>query len=228
MSLFSDVTLPYSRLEAWAYDTFIAGAVLELVSGLGDELLREVPAGARVLDVGCGGGQALVHFLGRRPDLRGAGLDLAPGQIARATRRAARAGLSDRVELVRGSAMALPWSDASFDAVFSCASIKHWPDRSQGLAECVRVLAPGGRLLVAEVDRGARLDDARRFVDRWAVPGVTRELGHALFQRVAAMPSLDAADLEHLAAALPLEQARVVRRDGVPAVFLEGVRRAAG
>ncbi len=224
MSLFSDVTAPYSRLEAWAYDTFIAGAVLGFVRELGDEMLGAIPAGARILDVGCGGGQALVHLLGRRTDLRGAGLDLAPGQVARAARRGARAGLGARLEVARGSAMELPWADATFDAVFSCASIKHWPDRARGLRECVRVLAPGGRLLVAEVDRGARLDDARHFVDRWAVPGPTRELGHALFQRVAAMPSLDADELERLAAPLDLTGRRVFRRPGVPAVFLEGVR----
>lgn len=225
MSLLRDVTAPYSRLEAWAYDTFIAEAVFAFARTMADELLGELPQGARVLDVGCGGGQAALHLAGQRPDLHVTGVDLAPGQVARAQRRARSRALAERAEFVQGSALELPWPDGSFDAVMSCASIKHWPDRRRGLDECVRVLRPGGGLLVAEADRGARVDDARRFVERWAVPGPARELGHFVFQRMALLPSLDGAELEALADGLPLDDRRVFHRPGIPAVFLAGRKR---
>jgi ubiquinone/menaquinone biosynthesis C-methylase UbiE len=49
----------------------------------------------------------------------------------------------------------LPFPDGSFDAVFSSGSIKHWPDPVAGLRELHRVLAPGGRAYVAEMNRTA-------------------------------------------------------------------------
>ena len=48
--------------------------------------------------------------------------------------------------------------------------------QSKGLAECVRVLRPGGQLLVVEADRGCRFNDARAFVSRWRLPKAMRPL----------------------------------------------------
>jgi ubiquinone/menaquinone biosynthesis C-methylase UbiE len=69
-------------------------------------------------------------------------------------------------ELAVGDAPALRFAEQYFDATGSIASIKHWPDQSKGLAECVRVLRPGGQRLVVEADRGCRFNDARAFVLR--------------------------------------------------------------
>ncbi len=63
-----------------------------------------------------------------------------------------------RVTFLVGSAESLPLPDASATVVWSMSSVHHWDDRVRGLAEARRVLAPGGRLLLAErrVEPGAR------------------------------------------------------------------------
>ena len=164
MALFSDMTARYSSLEAWAYDRLIAPAVMDMRDAVVDDYLADLPQGARVLEVGCGGGQLAHAVLEQRPDLSWVGLDLSTDQIERARKR--NAG-HPNAELVVGNALALPFPDQCFDATVSIASIKHWPDQSKGLAECVRVLRPGGLLLVVEADRGCRFGDARAFVSRW-------------------------------------------------------------
>ena len=51
-----------------------------------------------------------------------------------------------------GGAEELPFSDASFDLVWTIHAFHHWEDRAEGLGESRRVLRPGGRLLIIETD----------------------------------------------------------------------------
>ncbi len=62
------------------------------------------------------------------------------------------------VAFARGTADALPLPDSSATVAWALSSVHHWPDRAAGLAEASRVLAPGGRILLAErlVKPGAR------------------------------------------------------------------------
>jgi ubiquinone/menaquinone biosynthesis C-methylase UbiE len=62
------------------------------------------------------------------------------------------------VTFAQGSAEALPLPDESATVVWALSSVHHWADRSAGLSETRRVLAPGGRILLAErfVQPGAR------------------------------------------------------------------------
>lgn len=97
-------------------------------------------SGLRILDAGCGtGGDAI--YLGRYGDV--VGLDLAPEAAALVGER-----LPGR--FARGSVLALPFADASFDLVTSFDVLYHQgvPDEAVALAEARRVLRPGGRLLV--------------------------------------------------------------------------------
>jgi ubiquinone/menaquinone biosynthesis C-methylase UbiE len=114
----------------------------------------ETPREARVLDVGCGTG-ALVRVLGGlRPELRElVGVDPAPEMVAVA--EAARTDPRMRFEVA--AAERLPHPDGSFDVVVSSASFSHWRDQDAGLAECARVLAPGGVLVLADVFTRRRL-----------------------------------------------------------------------
>jgi SAM-dependent methyltransferase len=227
MSLLEGFTSPYSALEARIYDALIAPAVLEVFREVGPAYAApDSPApGARLLDVGCGGGHVLLEIAARRPDLALAGVDLEPGQIARARRRAH--GRGARVDLRVGDALALPFADGAFEAVISVASIKHWPDRRRGLAECARVLAPGGALVVVEADRGCRLEDARRFVARWRhLPAPASRVALALFRTFVAGQSLDLDEARELAAGAPgLDEVRVERVAGQPALSIRARRR---
>ena len=229
-SVLGDATTPYGAGEAWFFDTVIAPAIGTLRAKLLDTYVAELPRGARVLEVGAGGGQLALEVARTRPDLDWTGLDLSPAQVARATRRAAQAGVAGGVRFVEGSALDLPFADRDFDAVVSIGSIKHWPDPARGLAECVRVLRPGAPLFVVEVDRGCRWDDARAFVDDWRMPRVLRPFGLVLFRTWVAGQAIDLDDARALlaGAGARLAEAHVERIAGAPGLLMRGRASAAG
>jgi SAM-dependent methyltransferase len=142
--------------------------------------------------------------------------------VARATRRARELGLSERVRFVQGSALELPLADDSFDVVTSVASIKHWPDQGRGLSECLRVLRPGGWVLVFEADRGCKFEDAERLVRGWRMPRAFYPFGLALFRTWVAGQALDLDDARRLIAELPLSDVRVERVRGAPGLLFGG------
>ena len=119
-------------------------------------LAASMASGAtRVLDVGCGTGYLLRELAVKLPAAEVLhGVDAAPRmvEVARSMRNDAR------VEFTVGVAEALPCADASFDLVVSTTSFDHWHDQRAGLAECARVLEPGGHLLLADL------------FSRWLVP----------------------------------------------------------
>ena len=107
-----------------------------------------VPAPRRVLDVGCGTGYALRQLAGRLPAaLELAGIDAAPQMVEVAGRLAS----DHRLAFTLGTAERLPFPDAAFDLVISTTSVDHWADQGAGIAECGRVLAPGGYLVLTDL-----------------------------------------------------------------------------
>jgi ubiquinone/menaquinone biosynthesis C-methylase UbiE len=113
-----------------------------------DLALSCVPAPRQILDVGCGTGYLLGQLAARSPQADAlAGIDAAPAMI-----EVARSAATDgRVRFVVGTAERLPWPDRTFDLVVSTTSFDHWADQRAGLAQCARVLAPGGYLVLADL-----------------------------------------------------------------------------
>lgn len=107
-------------------------------------------AGTDVLEVGCGRGH-LLHLL-QRQGARAVGVDANPQAVAQ--------GATTGMQVA--DATALPFDDASFDALVSVHTIEHLPQLDAGLAEMVRVVRPGGRLLL--------IYPAEPIMGLWAIP----------------------------------------------------------
>ena len=143
----------------------------------------------RILDLGCGRGAVLLMAAQRLTTGRATGVDLwrrvdQSGNSAEATQRnAGTEGVADRVELHTGDLRALPFEDNDFDVVlsnFAIHNISGRAGREKAISEAVRVLRPGGRLLIVDVRATgqyqaqlARLgmhDVARRGLGWWFQP----------------------------------------------------------
>ena len=103
--------------------------------------------GDHCLEIGCGGGVMLERVLAAGA-ASAAGLDHSPQMLALSVARN-RAALADgRLTLKLGDASAIPWGDASFDAVFTANMFFYVDNPSSVLAEVFRVFRPGGRLVI--------------------------------------------------------------------------------
>lgn len=106
--------------------------------------------GLRVLDVGCGVGGP-TRFAALEYGCHVTGVDLTPEFVATGQQMNAWLGLQDRVQLVVGSALALPFADASFDAAYMLHVGMNIADKRGMLREMARVVKPGGRVGVYDV-----------------------------------------------------------------------------
>lgn len=107
-----------------------------------------------VLDIGCGTGTVAVAIKRAYPGVTVIGMDPDQPALDRATRKAARAGVSVRFD--RGFADALEYADGTFDRVFSSMMFHHLGrnERAKVLAEVRRVLKPGGRVEFLDLAAG--------------------------------------------------------------------------
>lgn len=111
---------------------------------------------ARILDLCTGTADLLIEALGRDPRLRGLGADLSPQMLIRGLRKLERRGMASRSTLACADAERLPLRGALFDGALVSFGIRNIGDRERALHEMIRVLRPGGRLVVLEfgVPRG--------------------------------------------------------------------------
>lgn len=164
---------------------------------MGDVMCRTIKTASpvlrplRILDLGCGTGwftRKLAHLY---PSAAVTGVDLSPGMISRAREQS-----DQEIDWLVADAEALPLPDHSYDLVFSNLMIQWCADPGPVLAECRRVLKPGGRLMVSTL-----------------VDGTLRELAHAWAAADPGRPHVNRFELEsHL---------RMRVRDELPGACVE-------
>ena len=106
----------------------------------------QLPSEARVLDIATGTG-AVALKVARLPGARVIAADITQPMLAQAKARAAREGLSERLELVECTAEATPFAVGAFDAVIFTYLLRYVSDVPATLRELARVLKPGGAML---------------------------------------------------------------------------------
>jgi SAM-dependent methyltransferase len=143
--------------NAARYDTLSRLLLSPFINRIAADIAAVAPAGAQVLEVGCGPGHLSIR-LARHHRLEVTGLDLDPAMIARARANTHRPATGDQrqPEFLVGDVAALAFPDRSFDLVVSTLSMHHWADPAAGLAEIGRVLRPGARALVWDFRPGVR------------------------------------------------------------------------
>lgn len=110
---------------------------------------QQLPTSAAALDIGCGAGHlsfALAPLVARM-----VALDPSPSMLSTVAATATQGQLT-QIETCQGSAESLPFADASFQLVATRYSAHHWTQLEVALREMRRVLAPGGRLLIIDVE----------------------------------------------------------------------------
>ena len=143
--------------------------------------LDQLPPGSKVLDVGCGiGGSA--RILARDYGLDVLGISISPGQIQRA-RELTDPALSCQFAVM--DALDLDLADASFAAVWSVEAGPHMPDKQRFADELLRVLAPGGRLALADWNRRDPADGPLNRRERWVMRQLLDQWAHPEFASIA-------------------------------------------
>jgi len=162
---FAATVLGYDAAELAALPTEVTASF----AGIGNpHAIGPIPAGATVIDIGCGAGTDLL-LAARRLGATGLaiGVDMTEAMRRRATQGASASGL-DNVDVRSGDATRLPVDDRSVDAVISNGVLNLVPEKVLAIAEIARVLKLGGRVQIADIIIGEVLpDSALRDIDLW-------------------------------------------------------------
>ncbi len=132
--------------------------------------------GAKALDLGCGRGAVAIQIALRFPGVEVTGIDLwrsvdqSGNSIEVAQSNAELNNAAERVHFDTGDMTDLPYADSAFSLVTASLSIHNIPTkegRRQAVREAVRVLAPGGRIVIADIQR------TREYADELSRSGLT-------------------------------------------------------
>jgi ubiquinone/menaquinone biosynthesis C-methylase UbiE len=165
---------PVFNDQAAAYDRWYATPLGHLVDRVEKEavfaLLPDIE-GRQVLEVGCGTGNISLALA--RRGARVVGLDVSGPMLAAAQHKGRQQGFS--LPLIQCLAGFLPFSEAIFDGVISILALDFIPDRLGALREMVRVLRPGGFLVLAMLNRYS-LWTLKRILRAWFKPSLWGEV----------------------------------------------------
>jgi ubiquinone/menaquinone biosynthesis C-methylase UbiE len=170
-----------------------------------EEVSQRLGAGARVLDVACGGGRWLLAMAERYPQSRFVGVEFEPDSISRAVKHVADAGMGERIEIVALDPAAMTYRD-EFDLAYCQDALHELPDPAGALGAAWRAIRRGGNLVVFDWCIPSRVEDYRTALGElaWGVQIdelyqgtqlMTREGFEALFEE-AGLPRAQQVELE--------------------------------
>ncbi len=117
-----------------------------------------------ILDVGCGGGRTVHKLAGIATDGKVYGIDFSEESVTVSRRTNKQWIAMGRVEILPGSVSRLPFSDHMFNLVTAVETHFFWPDLVADMHEVLRVLKPGGKvIIIAEAYKGAKYDKSKMF-----------------------------------------------------------------
>lgn len=186
MTLTSIFPVKHVEPPAWLYAPMARWFFHRLVyRRFAGDLTVCLPPGASLLDVGTGPGYLLDLLARQRQDLRSFGLDIDYAMLRRGPAQAQFAP-------VMGDAQALPFRPGTFHQVLATFSLHIWPRKAAGLREILRVLRPGGRAWIYEMQREASAGALRAFAGDLGLPF---PLVYPVFKALSWHHSMGAAEL---------------------------------
>lgn len=109
------------------------------------------------LDIGSGNGELGVELAQQAPEMRIVCLELDYQMLRASYLLAIQVGLEERMAFCKATAQHIPFADQTFDLIVSTRCLHHWADPVVVFDEIARVIKPGGRFFVFDVERGAKL-----------------------------------------------------------------------
>lgn len=147
--MFNDIAGDYDKLNhIMSLDTdkgWRKKAVMEVAE------CRAMTENLSVLDVACGTGDFSIAIAKNIPGVRVTGADISEGMLSVMKEKVTGAGLDDIISTKVADGEMLPFDDASFDCVTISFGIRNFESRENGLREMLRVLRPGGKLVILEL-----------------------------------------------------------------------------
>ncbi len=135
---------------AHSYDTVNHVLSLNIDKSWRKKAINKLTSCAHILDVAIGTGDLAIEILQKQKSQHVTGIDLSREMMRIGAEKAANKGFSEQITFVEGSALEMPFPDATFDAITCGFGIRNFSDLDKGLREMRRVLKPSGKLVILE------------------------------------------------------------------------------
>lgn len=120
----------------------------------------QINKGFSILDIGCGGGANIRRMLALEPTATATGIDISPLSLEKTLEENYHAYVDKRFVVMGGNVMQMPFAREVFDVATAFETIYYWPSLESGIIEAMRVIKPGGIIVIAnEIDGLSPEDD---------------------------------------------------------------------